>query len=98
LPVTSDNEGHLSLPDLLSDLLQRGIHSVMVEGGAMVIAAFLRQGLVDRAVLTISPVFVGGLKALENPVGESADQLLNLKNATMKTIGNDFVIYGEFDR
>jgi GTP cyclohydrolase II len=98
LPVPGARDGHVSLPDLLSALLQRGIKSVMVEGGATVIAAFLRQGLVDRAVLTIAPVFVGGLKALENPVGTPVNELLKLKNAQVEPVGNDFVIFGELDR
>jgi GTP cyclohydrolase II len=98
LPIKADRDGHISLPDLLNALHQRGIESVMVEGGATVITAFLRQGLVDRAVLTIAPVFVGGLKALENPVGTPANELLQLKNVKVEAVGNDFVFFGELDR
>lgn len=98
LPIKGDRGGHISLPDLLTILLHQGIKSVMVEGGATVIAAFLQQGLVDRVVLTIAPVFVGGLKALENPVGTPPNELLQLKNANIEAVGNDFVIFGELDR
>ena len=98
LPVGGDKDGHISLSDLLNSLYQRGIKSVMVEGGATVIAAFLRKGLVDRVVVTIAPVFVGGLNAVEKPVGAPANGLLKLKDAKVEAVGNDFVIYGEFDR
>lgn len=97
LPVPGAMDGHLSLLFLLKSLLQQGIESVMVEGGATVISAFLRQGLVDRVVLTITPFFVGGLKALEDPVGESVSPLLELKNAKVDSIGKDFVIYGDLE-
>jgi GTP cyclohydrolase II len=97
LPVKADSVGHISLPDLMRALHQRGIQSVMVEGGATVIGAFLRQGLVDRAVITIAPVFVGGLKALDNPVGSLLNELLRLKSPKVESVGDDFVIFGEID-
>jgi len=98
LPVKDDGEGHVSLPDLLNALDQRGIHFVMVEGGAKVIHEFLRQCLVDRVVLTIVPVFVGGLKAVENPVDLQGNDRLRLKNAGVEPAGNDFVAFGELDK
>ena len=42
----------------------------MVEGGARVITAFLAQRLADQVVLTLAPVFVGGLPAVEGLVGK----------------------------
>jgi 3,4-dihydroxy 2-butanone 4-phosphate synthase/GTP cyclohydrolase II len=98
LPIKVDEDGRISLPDLLNALHQRGIKSVMVEGGAGVISAFLRQGLVDRAVLTVTPVFVGGLKALENTLCTPGNQLVILKDAMVESVGNDFVIFGKLDR
>jgi GTP cyclohydrolase II len=97
LPVPGDMDGHISLLFLLKSLLQQGIESVMVEGGATIIAAFLRQGLVDRVVLTITPFYVGGLQALEDSISESSNPLLELKNAKMESIGKDFVIFGELE-
>jgi len=97
LPVPEDMDGHISLLFLLKSLFQQGIESVMVEGGATVISAFLRQGLVDRVVLTITPFFVGGLKALEDPVSESLSPLLELKNAKVDSIEKDFVVFGELE-
>jgi GTP cyclohydrolase II len=98
LPVKGDGQGHVSLPELLPALVQFGIRSLMVEGGATVIGEFLRQGLVDRVMLTIAPVFIGGLNALENPSNTMTDNKLRLKNTSMQSIGSDFVIFGEFDR
>ena len=88
----ADDEGHLSLPHLLKELSQRGIKSVMVEGGAKVIGAFIRQNLVDRLMLTITPVYVGGLKALERPLSNSPE----LSETKVFPAGRDIIFLGEF--
>jgi riboflavin biosynthesis pyrimidine reductase len=44
---------------MLKTLYGMGIKSLMVEGGASVIASFLDSRYVDRLLITISPTFVG---------------------------------------
>jgi GTP cyclohydrolase II len=61
-----DERGWIDLHSLMGALAGLGIKNVMVEGGARVITSFLSQRLVDRVVITIAPVFLGGLHALEN--------------------------------
>jgi 3,4-dihydroxy 2-butanone 4-phosphate synthase/GTP cyclohydrolase II len=94
LPIKSDRTGHLSLPELLRGLFERGIKSVMVEGGAQVIGAFLHQDLVDRVMLTITPVYIGGLKALENALSG----LSEVREVSSFTAGRDIILLGEFQR
>ena len=48
---------------------ERGIRSLMVEGGAAVITSFLKAELVDALVLTLSPKLVGGYKAVDELLG-----------------------------
>jgi diaminohydroxyphosphoribosylaminopyrimidine deaminase/5-amino-6-(5-phosphoribosylamino)uracil reductase len=43
----------------LAELGRRGVVSVLLEGGATVAAAFLRDGLVDRVVTYVAPVLLG---------------------------------------
>ena len=62
--VGKDDAGLLKLHEVLSELKSKGVRSLMVEGGARVIQAFLSQGLADQLILTISPNFVGGYKAV----------------------------------
>lgn len=52
--------GRVSLRRLLSALGDRGIASVLLEGGATLAAAALRDGLVDRVALFLSPRLIGG--------------------------------------
>jgi GTP cyclohydrolase II len=94
LPVEPDIAGNISLQHLLPALTRHGIHSVMVEGGARVIGAFLTQKLVDRVMLTIVPFFVGGLKAIETPISD----FLELGNLSYLSTGRDVVILGETNR
>ncbi len=48
-----------NLPTLLTLLSDRGLSSVLVEGGATVAKAFLDAGLVDRIVLFEGPLVIG---------------------------------------
>jgi 3,4-dihydroxy 2-butanone 4-phosphate synthase/GTP cyclohydrolase II len=92
LPVKPDDEDHLSLPCLLNEVPHLGIKSVMVEGGAKVIGVFVKHNLVDRVMLTISPVYVGGLKALEHPLSDSPE----LSETKVFPAGGDIIFLGEF--
>ncbi|MEJ5223235.1 MAG: dihydrofolate reductase family protein [Anaerolineales bacterium] len=91
LPLPPNAAGHLHLPALLGSLYQRGIRSLMVEGGAGVITSFLREGLADVVILTIAPFFVGGVNALTAPL----PAMPRLKNVGMQTFGEDVVVWGE---
>jgi 2,5-diamino-6-(ribosylamino)-4(3H)-pyrimidinone 5'-phosphate reductase len=53
----------VDLPALLADLGRRGVGSILVEGGAKVLASFLRAGLVDRLTVYVAPVVIGGTTA-----------------------------------
>jgi diaminohydroxyphosphoribosylaminopyrimidine deaminase/5-amino-6-(5-phosphoribosylamino)uracil reductase len=59
--------GGVDLRAVMADLVSRGVHSVLVEGGGIVARSFLDEGLVDRVELFVSPKvlaqgpgFVGG--------------------------------------
>jgi 2,5-diamino-6-(ribosylamino)-4(3H)-pyrimidinone 5'-phosphate reductase len=48
---------------LLRALAAWGLRGVLVEGGARVIASFLRAGFVDRMTVYVAPVLIGGATA-----------------------------------
>jgi len=48
------------LDDVLAELGRRGVHQVLVEGGASVAHDFHAAGLVDRYVLYLAPALFGG--------------------------------------
>ena len=64
---TELHEGRIALPELLEDLAERGIVTLMVEGGAEVARAFLAEGLVDRLCLFEGPGQIGG-EGIASPI------------------------------
>jgi diaminohydroxyphosphoribosylaminopyrimidine deaminase / 5-amino-6-(5-phosphoribosylamino)uracil reductase len=96
LVVPDDGHGHIYLPSLLTILYNRGIKTLMVEGGAAIISSFLQQGLVDRAIITISPVLIGGLNAITNPLGDKAGSFPKLNQMDTERLGDDIIVWGEF--
>ena len=49
----------LDLRAALAALFGRGVRSLFVEGGAAVLTSFLKEDLVDRVILDLSPRFIG---------------------------------------
>lgn len=49
---------HESLPEILKDLYNRGIQSLLVEGGAKLLQGFIDEGLWDEARIEIAPFCV----------------------------------------
>jgi GTP cyclohydrolase II len=101
LALSSDTEGLVSLPSLLERLAGLGVNSLMVEGGARVIGAFLKQGLADRLILTIAPVFLGGMRSIGGDIFTARPgSPLNypgLKNTGIEQLGRDLVIWGDLN-
>lgn len=92
--MAADSDGRVDLPTMLKVLSSRGIQSLMVEGGAQVITAFLKAGLVDELVLTIAPVFVGGFRAVEALL--SGDRFPRLTLVSIEPCGSDWIVRGTF--
>ena len=53
----------MGLGTILADLSRRGVHRLLVEGGARLGREFLANGLVDELALTVAPFFVGAASA-----------------------------------
>ena len=54
-----DTQGRSNLQFLLDELSKRGIAQLLVEGGATVIASFLKEDLADQIVVYIAPKILG---------------------------------------
>jgi len=97
-------EDGLALDELLNQLGQRGLRSVLVEGGARVIRSFMRERLVDHVVLMMAPEFFGGMQAFEKeavPAGTdakespSSDPYPRLTHISQQWVGEDLVLRGD---
>ncbi len=90
-------DGRVCLQRALKLLWDRGIKSLMVEGGASVISAFLTARLVDALVLTITPQFVGGYKAVNDLGKLSRCALPQIKPFFSERLGDDLIVWGNLD-
>lgn len=81
----------IDLEKMLSRLHELGIKTLMVEGGGQVISSFLAEDLVDRVVVTVAPIFIGGYKAVEHSNGFFP----RLQNMQTQLFGDDLVVWGD---
>lgn len=92
LVLPGNPDGRVELRSLLEKLAEMGVSSLMVEGGAQVIGNFLQARLVDIIVLTIAPLYLGGLPALGGVPGA---RLPRLENPRYRVCGEDLVVWGQ---
>jgi GTP cyclohydrolase II len=95
--VLPGSNGWVDLGGLLTQLGSMGVNSLMVEGGAQIIASFLTSRLVDQVVLTIAPLLVGGLRVVNHLEPASRRRLPRLTNLSYQQLGDDLVLRGEPD-
>jgi diaminohydroxyphosphoribosylaminopyrimidine deaminase / 5-amino-6-(5-phosphoribosylamino)uracil reductase len=91
-------EQRIDLRQLLQLLGDRGILSVLVEGGAEVNGAFFDNHLVDGVVAFLAPIVIGGKDAPSAVAGKGAQALADafrLTNLEVARIGDDIMISGE---
>ncbi|MEI7768967.1 MAG: RibD family protein [Chloroflexales bacterium] len=87
--------GGVDLPALLAALADRGVGSLMVEGGARLVTALLRARLADRLAVTVAPKILG---AGTDAVGDLGIARLGdayaLADVRVTPYGPDLVIEG----
>jgi GTP cyclohydrolase II len=94
IEVTTGADGYLQISEVLAALANRGIRSVMVEGGAAVIQSFLTARLVDYVILTIAPVLVGGVGYLQAAEAVECRDLPRLHDVLAYQLGDDMIVEG----
>ena len=57
--VTS-GEKHINLHEMLDVLGQKGVSSLLIEGGGEVNASFIENKLMDKIILYFAPKIIGG--------------------------------------
>lgn len=91
--VPRDANG-LDLTAVLAALADRGIESLMVEGGARVITAFLRAQLVDELAIFLAPKILGaGRQAVESLDIDRVEHALGTSNITYERLGDDLLVH-----
>lgn len=94
--VLRESDGR-NLNQVLMQLGQRSIQSVLVEGGSRVAGAFLDAGLVDKVSFFIAPLVIGGLDAASAVGGTGAERIetaMRLSDVVFKQHGPDIEVTG----
>ena len=89
----------VKLEVLLKELGERGIVSLLIEGGAELNASALKENIVDKALLFVAPLIIGGHKSPSFIGGSGVQKLkdaVRLKNIEAKKVGGDLMIEGYF--
>ena len=92
LPACGD--GRVNLDALCMVLGERGIASVLVEGGAVLTAALLERRLIDKMVFFVAPKLIGGDGiSVFGPCGvDTMEQSLLLRDLTSRQVGGDIML------
>ncbi|MCL0096997.1 bifunctional diaminohydroxyphosphoribosylaminopyrimidine deaminase/5-amino-6-(5-phosphoribosylamino)uracil reductase RibD [Dehalococcoidia bacterium] len=90
-------DGLVDLDKLLKALGKRDITSVLVEGGGLLLGSLFDLGLVDKVLVFIAPIIVGGREAITAVAGEgvtSMAEALRLKQIRIERVGDDIMVSG----
>lgn len=94
LTVQSEN-GRVNLKALMKQLASRGILTVMSEGGAKVLSAFLSENLADYVKFFVSPRIFGEGQSLSlNMNFSDVTEAFKLESTEIKKLGDDVMIGG----
>ena len=90
-------DGRTDLKALMKVLGERGIDSILLEGGATLNFAALQAGIVDKVQVYIAPKLIGGETA-KTPVGgegiEKLSQAFSVIELKASTVGEDILLEG----
>lgn len=93
-----DGEGGVDLKCLLEELYDRGIKSILLEGGGTLNWSMLEHGLVDRVSVAITPRIVGGKRAVSLVGGKGFETIAKGVGLELKKhyeLGTDLIL--EYD-
>ncbi|SDZ32124.1 diaminohydroxyphosphoribosylaminopyrimidine deaminase / 5-amino-6-(5-phosphoribosylamino)uracil reductase [Micromonospora pattaloongensis] len=88
--VGTGPDGRVDLTRLLALLYQRGVRSVLLEGGPALAGAFLAAGLVDKVVGYVAPKLLGaGAPALADAGVRTITEIIDLTFTELTQVGPD---------
>jgi len=95
--VTKNSIGKVDLKELLHNLGNKGITSVLIEGGGTLLGSFFDLGLVDKVIAFIAPVIIGGGNSPTPVAGNGVADMANalrLIRSKVHLFENDVMITG----
>ncbi|MBR5485559.1 MAG: bifunctional diaminohydroxyphosphoribosylaminopyrimidine deaminase/5-amino-6-(5-phosphoribosylamino)uracil reductase RibD [Oscillospiraceae bacterium] len=93
-----EKDGSVDLNQLMEELGELGIDSILLEGGSTLNYSALQAGIVNKIQVYIAPKLFGGANA-KSPIGglgvQLPEQAFKVKNMKITAIGEDFLLEGD---
>jgi len=93
-------EGSVDIRELFKSLGKREIVTVLVEGGGKLLGSLFDHHLVDKVLVFISPIIIGGSGAA-SVAGDGVDNIakaLRLSRVNIKSFGDDVLVSGYMEK
>ncbi len=90
-------DGRVDLLALLRELAGRGVLSLLVEGGGVILGSFFDRELIDKVQAVIAPIIIGAEDAPAAVAGRGAYRMadaLHLRDITIEPLGDDILVTG----
>jgi diaminohydroxyphosphoribosylaminopyrimidine deaminase/5-amino-6-(5-phosphoribosylamino)uracil reductase len=96
IPVSGERHG-VCLKEVVTKLGQEGVCSLLVEGGARIHGAFLKERLADFAHLLYAPIFAGdgGVPLVESFTAQDRHSAPRLTGVRLCRLGEDILLSGK---
>jgi diaminohydroxyphosphoribosylaminopyrimidine deaminase/5-amino-6-(5-phosphoribosylamino)uracil reductase len=93
-------DGSVDMAEFLKLLGRREIVNILVEGGGKLLGSLFDEALVDKVVAFISPIIIGGRKAVcvEGNGVENVAQALHLNRVAFNSLGDDILVSGYVEK
>ena len=88
----------VNIKKLLEILKKRGIKNILVEGGGTTNWTFVKQNLVDKVIITLTPYLVGGITATTLVDGDGFSTIaksIRLKLKSVSKMKNEVILHYE---
>ena len=89
---------HVNIKKLLAVLRKQGIKKILVEGGGETNWSFVKENLVDEAMITITPYLVGGITSTTLVDGDGFSTIAKstkLKLKSTRRMNNEIILHYE---
>lgn len=96
LQLPSEEE-RVDLESLFKALGERGITSVLVEGGGILLGSLFDHRLVDKVIAVIAPIIIGGEEAKAAVAGKGVDKVVDsikLQRVEVEKLDGDLMVRG----
>jgi diaminohydroxyphosphoribosylaminopyrimidine deaminase/5-amino-6-(5-phosphoribosylamino)uracil reductase len=97
--IKKDRSNQVDLRNLLKELGQRNIRSILVEGGSKIITSFLKKRLADHLVAIIAPKILGrGINSLSPSTSYIFKNLISFSSSRYFLSGDDVILEALIDK